>query len=121
MTKQKELILNIIHRSMNHPTAEDIYIEAKKIMPSISQGTVYRNLNLLVESNEVRRITGLDSKEHYDKSLIPHEHFICQKCGKIEDVFDMDIISYLKKNTNKRINSYELIVKGYCSLCNERV
>ena len=88
---------------------------------SLKSEILMLGINLLVESNEVRRITGLDSKEHYDKSLIPHEHFICQKCGKIEDVFDMDIISYLKKNTNKRINSYELIVKGYCSLCNERV
>ena len=55
MTKQRQLILDIINRSCSHPSAEEIYREAKQIMPSIALGTVYRNLGLMAKDGEIRR------------------------------------------------------------------
>ena len=50
-TKQKEIILNIVNNSSNHLNANSIYLKAKEVMPNISLGTVYRNLNNLVLEN----------------------------------------------------------------------
>ena len=61
-TKQRELILNIINNSYNHPSAYDIYLECKKIIPNISLGTVYRNLNTLIETNSIQKIKTTDNK-----------------------------------------------------------
>ena len=47
-TKQRDLILSIVNNSYSHPGALDIYNEAVKLIPNISLGTVYRNLNLLI-------------------------------------------------------------------------
>ena len=46
-TKQRAAILEILRKSGFHPTAEAIYREARKVLPNISLGTVYRNLNFL--------------------------------------------------------------------------
>lgn len=50
MTRQRQLIYNIIQRADDHPTAEMIYARAKAEMPSIAFGTVYRNLKLMVDA-----------------------------------------------------------------------
>ena len=57
MTKQKLIISQIVENSCGHPTAEEIYLEAKKFLPSIAVGTVYRNLNRMVADGEIRRIS----------------------------------------------------------------
>ena len=56
-SKQRELILAIVKNTKVHPTAEWVYQEAKKEMPSIGIATVYRNLNALAERGEFKRIT----------------------------------------------------------------
>ena len=52
-SKQREEIINILKESYAHPTAEEVYLLAKEKNPSISRGTVYRNLNFLVEKGEI--------------------------------------------------------------------
>ena len=66
-TKQKELILNIINHSNTHPTAFEVYEEAKKELHNISLGTVYRNLNVLLENKKIIQIKG---KEIFRRSII---------------------------------------------------
>jgi hypothetical protein len=56
MTKQRKLIYQIVKDSMSHLSAEEIFFRAKQVMPSISMGTVYRNLGLMVEDKELRKI-----------------------------------------------------------------
>ena len=56
MSKQRDLIERIIKESMLHLTAEEIYKEARKEMPNISLGTVYRNLGNLVDEGKVRKL-----------------------------------------------------------------
>ena len=66
-TKQRDLILQIINNSYNHPCAYDIYLDCKKEIPNISLGTVYRNLNTLLESNSIQKIKSTDNIDRYDK------------------------------------------------------
>lgn len=114
-TKQRNLILKIINNSCSHLSAEEIYNIAKKEISNISLGTVYRNLNLLFENGNIRKIKLDDNVDHYDNLKKEHNHFICNKCNKIYDVFEKE-----KNNTNLDcgiVMNYEKIYKGICNNC----
>ena len=116
-TKQKDTILSVINYSDKHLTAEGVYEEVKKIIPNISLGTVYRNLNNMVDSNLIRRIKTNDGFDHFDNVLIAHDHFICLACNRIFDIFE-DV--HVKKTLNVGIvMNYDIIYKGICNDCKE--
>ncbi|HOQ07039.1 MAG TPA: transcriptional repressor [Clostridiales bacterium] len=117
MTRQRKTILNIIKISNEHMTAEEIYMKAKKVMPSIAIGTVYRNLGLMTEAGEIRRIPIPDSPDRYDKSTKPHEHLVCQKCGEVHDVFIDGLMEYLSRQTGVEITGYDLSLRFICENC----
>jgi len=117
-TKQSLLILDIINNSYNHLTAYDVYEVCKKEISNISLGTVYRNLHNLVDNHKIRCIIGLDGVEHYDNLKNDHNHFICVKCQKIDDIYDKIKVP-IKSNLGKVIN-YEILYKGICNNCMEK-
>ena len=96
MTKQKRLVLDIIESSHKHPTAEEVFFEARQQMPNIALGTVYRNLNALVDEGFVRRITLAGTPDRFDKTNCDHDHLVCQKCGKLKDVVLSGIAEEIK-------------------------
>ena len=113
-TKQRNIVLDIINSSYMHPTAEDVYNECKKIIPNISLGTVYRNLNLLVELNQIKRLRFDNDVDRFDKCL-DHIHFHCNKCKAIEDIYEnIDLTDLIGNN---RIIDCKVILEGICSNC----
>ena len=56
-SKQRELVMQTVQNLCDHPTAEEIYDAAVKECPGLSLGTVYRNLNSLVDAGRVRRVS----------------------------------------------------------------
>ena len=76
MTAQKSFILNYLMSVKTHPTAEVVYKEVRKKLPTISQGTVYRVLNNFKKKGE---IISIDTKDtvHFDADISDHAHFIC--------------------------------------------
>lgn len=114
-SKQRSLILQIINQSNIHPTAEEIYNECRKQMPNISLGTVYRNLNMLVNLNSIERIRAIDGMDHFDKK-VEHSHFICQKCGKIIDIYELILPKY-ETVLGHQITNQTTIFKGICIDC----
>lgn len=85
MTKQRKLILDIIAASSDHLTAEGVWEIARKHMPSIAVGTVYRNLNILADSGDIRRVP-VCGADRYDKITYPHDHAECTSCGMLYDI-----------------------------------
>ena len=83
---QRQLILDYVLNSCEHPTAEMIYRDLKKEIPNLSLGTVYRNLNLLVERNLIKKIVVPNNVDRFDKTLIDHDHMNCIKCGRMLDI-----------------------------------
>ena len=114
-TKQRNLILEIINNSTVHLIAEDIYKLAREKIPNISLGTVYRNLNFLLDQGSIRKIK-INSIDHVDNVKKFHNHFICTKCNTIYDVFEKESIT---NNTCGKVMSYEIIYKGICNKCIE--
>ena len=115
-TRQKELILEIINDSYNHPSAYDVYLECKKIIPNISLGTVYRNLSTLVETGSIQKIKSTDNIDRYDK-MVNHSHFICTLCNKIIDINDkFDYNEYVGDN---KVLNCKVTYEGICKKCLE--
>lgn len=117
---QRNIVYDIVMASCDHPTAETIYLRAREVMPKISLGTVYRNLNELVETKKILRITVSGEKDHFDKTLYTHVHLFCNNCLKMIDLNDIDVtdwFSRLEKNNKVKILSNDLCFNGICQEC----
>ena len=113
---QRETILNVLRSTKSHPTAEWVYAETRKTLPSISLATVYRNLNKLAESGEIIRIEGAFEKDRYDADTVPHAHAVCEKCGAVRDCpIPTDVAAKLMElSCGAR---YDLSFKEVCKNC----
>ena len=119
-THQRALVLGIVRANLNHPTADEIYDLAREKDPSISKGTVYRNLNLLSDMNEIRKLPMPYGPDHYDFNMSSHYHFICRRCNKVVDAN----IPYRDELNNAGADkpdyvteSHRLILVGLCPEC----
>ena len=121
ITSQRKIILDYLKGVDIHPSAEIIYNEVRKKLPQISRGTVYRNLKNLRSKGEIQEIPV--DVAHFDGDISSHAHFICKKCNKIFDIFDIcKECSVLKRKKTKvgRINHYQISFYGYCQKCHNR-
>jgi Fur family peroxide stress response transcriptional regulator len=85
-SRQREEILRVVQTTDTHPTADWVYEQVRKILPHVSLGTVYRNLNLLADEGLIQRVILDDGIVRFDGNTNDHHHFICTKTGKIYDV-----------------------------------
>jgi len=85
MTKQKKVIYDVLCSTTAHPTADWIYQEARKQLPDLSLGTVYRNLQTLREEGKILELNYGKGQSHFDGNPAPHYHFVCTHCGRILD------------------------------------
>ena len=117
-TLQKNIVLNSIKSTKLHPTAKTLYEMIKKDNPTIGQATVYRNLNDLVNTGKVKLIPNVNSN-HFDGDISNHNHFICNRCGNIIDIFDDNntIDKKLEKKYMFDIYDISVIYNGICKDC----
>lgn len=128
-SKQRELILNVLKERNDHPTAEMLYNDIIKIMPTIGIATVYRNLATLYESGQILKIeTKQGESDRFDGNLTPHLHFQCLECNEIQDIF-LDECDNEKLNEklkefaniiNAEVTSSKIILKGKCEKCKNK-
>lgn len=120
-SRQRERIYEYLIATEEHPTAERIHSDLRRESPDLSLGTVYRNLKLLEELGRIRRVTAYDGSERYDAICHDHAHFICQRCGSIRDISEVDsdqIRKELALEDGYRISNLDMILKGTCPACN---
>ena len=84
-THQRNEILKYLRSERAHRSATEIYDAVRMVIPSISLGTVYRNLGQLVELGEIITVETQDKFVYYDGYVKPHTHFVCRGCKKIFD------------------------------------
>lgn len=126
LTPQRYEIIKIIAESKSHPSANDVYNKIKSVYPMISLNTVYKNLSMLSELHQIREIKTLQNAVHFDGDITPHGHFICERCGKIDDFEIKDSImnGFLKSNIDNKnerefpkVNGYSIELHGLCGKC----
>ena len=119
-SRQREMILNHVRNFPVHPTAEEVYTSLKKENPGLSLGTVYRNLNLLFELGELKKIHIDNSKDRFDARTDPHGHLLCTKCGRVFDIED-DAANGIELRILERYGhiaeEVSLNIKGICQSC----
>ena len=119
-SKQRQAILEYLRSTKKHPTAEVVYENIQKIYPKISLGTVYRNLNQLVEQELALKLDCGDGFDHFDGNPQSHNHFYCKKCGCVMDL-DMDPIDHIDRIANAgfdgTIDGHTIYFYGLCPNC----
>ncbi|MGA8752541.1 Fur family transcriptional regulator [Candidatus Deferrimicrobium sp.] len=120
-TRQRGVILDILQESCSHPTAETVYREARRVLPNISLGTVYRNLNFLRDQGAVREIRPSDGgSSRFEGAHTPHAHFHCVHCNALLDIPLPGALENLRFEEEEGISAVSLIdlhVIGSCSGC----
>ena len=118
-TIQRALVLSAVMKLNDHPTAEEVYRYAAQRTPTISRGTVYRNLNTLADNNMIGRVGMISGAECFDWDPNSHEHFYCRKCHKIInlDLPEGELNALIKNVPGLRIEGHCLTVTGVCAEC----
>lgn len=119
MTKYGEQILTIVMRKGEHPTAEQVFMEMKVNNPKIAQGTVYNNLNALVDEGRIIRISEPGFPDRFDNTT-RHDHMVCIKCGRLADVKLPDFTEEIECNSGEKIISYDLRIRYICPECKNK-
>lgn len=122
-SKQRELIIEILAH-LKHPTAEQLYNEVHKNHPKISKSTVYRNLNVLVENKQVKKIKTLDGPDRFDYVAKEHYHAICKNCGKVFDFMyefqKKEFQEEIEKQTRMTLDMHSIMIYGICEDCKSK-
>jgi Fe2+ or Zn2+ uptake regulation protein len=122
-TRQKEIVLKILRGTHDHPTADSIYEQARRQMPYISKGTVYRNLAILLEEGTITELNLNGTVTRYELKQKPHYHFRCEQCGKVIDLalpVDASLDEKVKQVTGFKVTHHQLEFRGLCDECQNK-
>ena len=116
---QREIIRQSLLKRCDHPTADEIYSSVREDCPSISLGTVYRNLSLLADRGDILRINIGDGLVRFDGNVEPHYHFVCKDCGAVEDIFidELPINKIADDNYSGEVLGHCTYFYGRCAKC----
>ncbi len=120
VTPQRQAIIRFLIESQEHPTASEIYECLQGEYSTMSFATVYNTLNLLKEHGLVKEIKMDDSTSRFDFFGDEHYHIMCDRCGRIVDVyypiFD-NVDDEIEKLTGFKISTHNLRINGLCPVC----
>lgn len=123
LTKQRQTVLQVIRESGKHLTANEVFDDARRLMPGISFATVYNSLNYLKNEGLIGEIKYGTSANLYDRKLSRHDHAICNRCGKLVDL-ELKIPKKLLEEAATRSSfvpdTIEVTLRGVCPECSER-
>jgi len=104
-----------------HATAAEILEAVNRVAPRSSRATTYNNLRDLLQAGLVREVAVEGRGARFEAKGIPHHHFICDRCGKVEDIDWCDVPRPASRSLGKRIvRDCELIFRGLCAKCAAR-
>ena len=120
-SRQRESIKEFLMSRTDHPTADVVYENMKLIYPNISLGTVYRNLSLLADIGEIRKLSSFGGADRFDARTEKHCHFMCTECGAVMDM-ETDGVDKLMAQIaadfeHGKISDYNARFFGICEHC----
>lgn len=122
VTPQRGHVYNVLLEKKDHPTAEEVFIRAKKRMPEISMATVYNCLDALVSCGLVRQVNQDRSATRFCSNMQPHHHFYCDECGRAYDIERLphEAEPPVPMPKGFKPNRFELTIRGLCPGCAAR-
>jgi Fur family transcriptional regulator, peroxide stress response regulator len=120
-TPQRYAVMAFLMEHSGHPTATEIFEAVNRVDPRSSRATTYNNLRDLVQAGLVREVAVEGRAARFDANDLRHHHFICDRCGNVEDLEWYDVPRPAQGSLGKRIvRECELIFRGLCKKCARR-
>ena len=120
-TPQRYAVMEFLMEHTSHPTAAEIFEAVNRVDPRTSRATTYNNLRDLVQAGLVREVAVEGRAARFDAKGARHHHFICDRCGNVEDLEWYDVPKPASASFGKRIlRECELIFRGLCTQCAPR-
>ena len=119
-TRQLTLVLDAVRASgTEHPSADRIFARVREVMPTISLGTVYRNLHRLAAEGCIGIVHLGDRLARFDPTPGGHDHFVCEQCGRIEDLpaTPLDLEANAARQAGHHVTGHALVLYGRCREC----
>lgn len=116
-TPQRRHVYDVLSQKLDHPTAEEVFIRTKQVMPEISLATVYNCLAALVESSMVRQVQLQRGATRFCSNMEEHCHYYCDKCGAVFDVALTADSTIVPRPKGFKIDHYDIAVHGVCTGC----
>ena len=123
-TIQKQLVLEAICALKNHPTVDEVYKYIAEKYPGISKGTVYRNINTLVNTGIIVWVSCPAGPDRFDHMLQKHYHVSCRQCGGFIDIpldYHCHLDSLVSDLTGYKIDSHDIVFNGLCPGCKKKM
>jgi Fur family peroxide stress response transcriptional regulator len=120
-TAQRYAVLEFLVKHSVHATAEEIYRAVNRSDPRASRATVYNSLRSLARAGLVREVAAEGNAARFDASLRRHHHFICDGCGRVDDIpwFDLPAPPGRSSLKGRQVRAYEVIFRGLCESCRQ--
>ena len=123
-SKKREAILTQIQGTSCHPSAEWVYQQLRPLHPDLSLGTVYRNLAFFQAQGLIQSVGVVQGQERFDGIVTPHSHFICDCCGSVLDLPDVQPGQELERAVSQQyglaVERCELTFYGLCPNCTDQ-
>jgi len=120
-TPQRYAVMAFLMECNRHPTAAEIFDAVNRVDPRSSRATTYNNLRDLVQAGLVREVAVEGRAARFDAKGLRHHHFICDRCGNVEDLEWFDVPKPSSVSLGKRtLRECELIFRGLCTNCSRR-
>src|ERR1700746_191942 len=120
-TPQRFAVMAFLMECNRHPTAAEIFEAVNRVDPRSSRAPTYNNLRDLVQAGLLREVAVEDRAARFDARGMRHHHFICDRCGNVEDVEWYNVPRPASRSRGKRaVRECELIFRGLCAKCAPR-
>jgi len=116
-TPQRQQVYDVLMQKRDHPTADEVFIRAKKRMPEISHATVYNCLDALVKCGLVRQVQLQRGAARFCPNMEEHYHYYCDACGSVFDVPLPKDSGTLPGPKGFKVDHYDIAVHGRCAEC----
>src|SRR4029078_11041019 len=102
-TPQRYAVMAFLTKQKGHPTGAEIFKAVNRLDPRSTRATIYNNLRDLVDAGLVREVAVEGRAARYDVKGMRHHHFICDSCGKVEEMAWFDLPKPPSRSLGKRI------------------
>jgi Fur family ferric uptake transcriptional regulator len=123
LTPQRRLIIDAIHETDAHLTAEEIIAHVQTRMPEVNKSTIYRTLELLERAGCVFKSELGDHSIYHHAEEGHHHHLVCSRCGKTiecEENLFTPVEKSMEEKYGFRVDLKHMVMSGLCESCRNK-
>jgi Fe2+ or Zn2+ uptake regulation protein len=124
LTPQRDVLLRALSETTGHPTADDLVTKVRKVLPTVSHATVYRNVQELVRAGLIGTLERSGAAVQFEMNPEHHHHFMCRRCTQVWDVY-LDQVAVTLNRQRSPLNGFQIDrrdvqLHGLCARCRDR-